>query len=350
MASVREIAKSLGVSVATVSRALNDHPEVSADTRQRVLEAARSVGYTPAVGKRPTNVIGLVYPSGPIQAGFGDFDSLMLNGMVRGASEGRFDLTIINLERDRDDFESYTHIFQRKGVRGIVLRSLDAAPSLAAQIAAEGFPVILVADRSDDLAVNFVDSESRSTSRAAVEHLLSLGHKRIALAIHNVQDSDHQDREDGYAQALRAAGIERDPGLTVRAPAGPEGGAMMLNHLLEMEDPPTAIYFTNPLSTVGALHRCLQIGIRVPKDLSIVGFDDGDVRLRTFPNFTAVCQDAHGLGLEAARWLTRALSGNAHPVCRELHETTLSIHESTGLAPITAVRLVDGQRRVVRQI
>ncbi len=102
MSSVRKIANSVGVSVATVSRALNNHPDVSAETRQRVLEAARSTGYNPSVGKRPTNVIGLVYPTGPVQAGYGDFDSLMLSGVVRGANEQRYDVTIINLDRDKD--------------------------------------------------------------------------------------------------------------------------------------------------------------------------------------------------------------------------------------------------------
>lgn len=349
MSSVRKIANSVGVSVATVSRALNNHPDVSAETRQRVLEAARSTGYNPSVGKRPTNVIGLVYPSGPVQAGYGDFDSLMLSGVVRGANEQRYDVTIINLERDKDEFESYTQFFHRKGVRGVVIRALEATSVLASEIAAEGFPSIMIADRSDDPGVNFVDSESKSTSRKAVEHLIEIGHKRIALAIHNVQDSDHQDREDGYCQALQEAGLERDPDMTVRAPAGPEGGAMMLDHLLQHEDPPTAIFFTNPLSTVGALHRCLQLGVRVPKDLSVIGFDDGDVRLRTFPNFTAVCQDAQGLGLEAARWLTRSLTGNAHHSCRELHRTSLSIHGSTSLCPIAGVRIVAGNQ-IVRQV
>lgn len=346
--SVRKIANSLGVSVATVSRALNNHPDVSPETRKRVLQAAQTTGYARSVGKRPTNVIGLVYPSGPIQAGFGDFDSLVLTGIIRGANEQNYDVTIINLERDKDDLESFTQFFLRKGVRGVVIRALEAT-ELAASIAGEGFPSIVIADRSDDPNVNYIDSESLSTSREAVEHLIGLGHRRIALATHNVLDSDHIDREAGYAQALQDAGIERDPTLTIRAPASTEGGVIMLNHLLEHEDPPTAIYLTNPLSTVGALHRCLQLGIRIPKDLSVVGFDDGDVRTRTFPRFTAVCQDAQALGLEAASWLTRSLTGNAHPVCRELLRTSFAMQESTGLRPAAAVRLTENQQ-LVRQV
>lgn len=349
MSSVRKIASSLGVSVATVSRALNNHPDVSAETRQRVLEAAHAAGYLPQVGKRQLTVIGLVYPTQPVRPDFGTFESMLLAGIVRGANERRFDVTIINAGQDRDPLESYTQFFHRKGVRGVVIRSLEPTPRLAVEIAEERFPSILVADRSDDPRVNFVDSESREASRQAVHHLIQLGHTRIGLAIHNVLDSDHQDREAGYADALRDAGLPRDPLLTVRAPASPEGGAMMLNRLLELENPPTAIYFTNPLSTVGALHRCLQLGIRVPKDLSIVGFDDGDVRLRTFPNFTAVCQDAQALGLEAARWLTRAIEQDEQPVFRELRQTRFVVHESTGLRPMSAVRLV-GPYEIKREI
>lgn len=349
MSSVRKIASSLGVSVATVSRALNNHPDVSTETRQRVLEAAQSAGYLPQVGKRQMTVIGLVYPNSPVRPDYGTFESMLLAGIVRGANERRFDVTIINLEQDRDPLESYTQFFHRKGVRGVVIRSLQTAPRFVAEIAEERFPSVLVADRSEDPRVNFIDSESKQASRQAVEHLISLGHTRIGLAIHNVLDSDHQDREDGYAEALREAGIARDPQMTVRAPASPEGGAMMLNRLLEHESPPTAVYFTNPLSTVGALHRCLQLGIRVPKDLSIVGFDDGDVRLRTFPNFTAVCQDAHALGMEAARWMTRALEQEPPGVFRELRQTRFAVHESTGLRPAAAVRIV-GPYEIRREI
>ncbi len=121
---------------------------------------------------------------------------------------------------------------------------------------------------------------------------------------------------------------------------------MMLVSLLDQASPPTAIYFTNPLSTVGGLHKCLQLGIRVPKDLSIIGFDDGDIRMQTFPRFTAVCQDAQTLGLEAARWLTRSLTGEVSGTFREIRPTTLAVHESTSFPPVSPVRLLEHSRVV----
>lgn len=345
MSSVRAIADELGVSVATVSRALNNHAGVSEEMRKRVLQAADRTGYRPSVGRKPTNVIGLAYPNEPVRADFGAFEAVLLAGILEGVNERRFDLTFINIHRDKNPSETYEQFFDRKGVRGVIVRPLDD-DGLAEEIAADGVPTVLVADRSDDPRVNYIDSDSRRTSKQAVEHLIGLGHRRIGLAIHRVADSDHRDREAGYRAALAGAGIEEDDSLTVRAEASPEGGAMMLMSLLEQDNPPTAIYFTNPLSTVGALHKCLQLGIRVPKDLSIVGFDDGDIRMRTFPRFTAVCQDAQALGLEAARWLTRALTGEATGSFREVRPTTLSVLDSTAFPPLSPVKLSEAPRVV----
>lgn len=345
MSSVRAIADELGVSVATVSRALNNQPGVSEEMRKRVLQTADRAGHKPSVGRKPTNVIGLAYPNEPVRADFGAFEAVLLAGVLEGVSERRFDLTFINVHRDKNPSESYKQFFNRKGVRGVIVRSLDNC-GMPEAIAADGFPMVLVADRSEDARVNFIDSDSKRTSRHAVEHLIGLGHKRIGLAIHRVADSDHRDREAGYREALAHAGIEIEDSLIVRAEASPEGGALMLMSMLDQEHPPTAIYFTNPLSTVGALHRCLQLGIRVPKDLSIIGFDDGDIRMRTFPRFTAVCQDAQALGLEAARWLTRSLTGEANGTFREIRPTTLAVLDSTSFPPAVPIRLSEHARVV----
>lgn len=347
MTSVRRIAKQVGVSVATVSRALNDHPDVSSETRRRVLEAASKSGYVQSVGRRLGNSIGVVYPNDPVEAELGAFESAMLSGILRGINERRFDLTLINAERDKGEEETYAQFFYRKGVRGAIVRALDATPRLAEWIAAEGFPCVLVADRSSDPHVNFVASSSRPTTKQAIDYLIQLGHRRIGLAVHSGLDSDHLDRVGGYHDAIEAHGLEPDTTLEVSAAASPEGGRVMLERLLSIEDPPTAIYFTDPLSTVGALNRCLQLGVRVPRELSIIGFDDADVRMRTFPSFSAVCQDAHQMGLEAARWLTRRVDEDRTEGCRLEHRTRFAIHESTGPAPASRVRL-GGSGQLIR--
>ncbi|MEM8756708.1 MAG: LacI family DNA-binding transcriptional regulator [Planctomycetota bacterium] len=347
--SVRELASRLGVSTATVSRALNDHPSVSHSTRQRVLDMADATGYTPKVGQRQACTIGLVYPSHPVMPDFGSFESAMLSGVMRGLAEHRYDLSLIEIDRDRIPGESYVRFFRRKGVRGVITRTISNEPTLAEAIAAEGFPGIVVADRSDDPSVSFICSDSLLDSKRAIEHLILQGHRRIGLVVHTVLDSDHRDRLAGYEAGLAAHGIEIDRDLIVTQPASMDGGRAALLRLLRRENPPTAMYCTNPLTTVGVLHACLELGIDVPKQLSVVGFDDSDTRYKTFPRYTAVCQEADQLGYEAARWLTRTLEGVETKPMRTHRPTTLSFNQSTGPVPFTPVRISPALEEVIRE-
>lgn len=328
MSSVRQIAKLAKVSVATVSRALNNHPGVDPLTRDRVVAAANRSGYAPAVGKRMTTVIGLVYPA-PVKADYGAFDSALLAGILRGVNEQKFDVKIVNLQRDKAADETYTQFFMRKGLRGVVLRTFESTRGVCQAIAAEGFPAVVVADRFEDPRVNFICCDSRDDSRRAVGHLIQLGHRRIACAVHHIPDTDHIDRREGYAEALAEHGFPLDPSLTVEIVASPEGGAAAINRIMALPDPPTAIFFTDPLATLGALRRCRELEIDVPTELSIVGFDDSDIRHHNWPPFTAVCQDARMLGEEAALWLTRSLLGQAEPHLRLVRTTMFEINRTT---------------------
>ena len=343
MVSVRRIARDMRVSVATVSRALNNHPEVGAETRERILKAANELGYFGAVGKRVTTNIGLVYTS---DARFYEYDAQLMSGIVGGIAEQRFDVAIVNLERDKVEGETYTQFFMRKGLRGVLLRTLARSRHICEAIAEEGFPHVVIAERFESKNVNYICFDSRLDSRRAVEHLISLGHRRIALAIHAVPDSDHDARRRGYCDAMRAAGIPEEPDLLVSAPADMEGGKSAINRLLSLPRPPTAIYFTDPLACVGAIARVHSLGLRVPDDLSIVGFDDGDVRFRTWPVMSAVCQDAAQLGFEAALWLTRNLAGISREPLQKEMSTFFEVHETTGLPPGRPVRVLPNGTRV----
>lgn len=337
--SVRQLASRLGVSTATVSRALNNHPSVAPNTRARVLELADATGYMPRVGQRHSTNIGLVYPSHPVTPEFGSFESALLSGIMRGLAEHRYDLSLIEVDRDRASDESYTQFFRRKGVRGVIVRTIGPDARLGEAIAAEDFPSIVVADRSDRPDVNFICSDSTRDSQRAVDHLIQLGHRRIALVVHTILDSDHRDRIDGYERALAMHGIELDSSLVLRQPAGMEGGSRALSQILTHPDPPTAVFCTNPLTTVGLLHRCLELRIAVPEQLSVIGFDDSDTRYHTFPRYTAVCQEADQFGYEASRWLTRSLEGVETQPMRVHRPTTLSFNQTTAPAPAEVLRL-----------
>ncbi|MEK6701825.1 MAG: LacI family DNA-binding transcriptional regulator [Planctomycetota bacterium] len=349
MASVRSVAAKVGVSVATVSRALNNHPHVDEETRQLVIQAAGEVVFiSMAAQTNVSTVIGLVYPGEIVRADYGAFESALMIGVLRGLNEMRFDLKIISIQRDKLPGESYSQFLRRKGLRGAILRTFEESRSVAKAIAGENFPFVVVADRFEEPNINYVCCESGDDSRRAVQHLIDLGHRRIALAIHRIPDTDHRDRRQGYERALRENGITIDPSLMLEISGDSAGGSSLVTRLLNMPNPPTGVFLTNPLATVGALRRCLELGVHVPDDLSIVGFDDSDIRRHTYPPFTAVCQDAEMIGFEAARWLSRRMSdpaGSTPSTLQIARQTFFEINRTTGRPPEVPIRVLpDGTR------
>ncbi len=328
MSSVREIARLAGVSVSTVSRALNNNPAVRVETREKVLAAANGAGYVATVGRRSTSQLGLVYAGA--QTLESPFDSALIGGVLGGLDDARFDLVILNMLRDKAGDETYSQFFMRKGVRGAIVRSTSLTRHVCEAIAAEGFPMIVVGERFENSRVNYVDCHSRDESRRAVEYLIALGHRRIALCMHTIPDSDHLDRLAGYKTALRNHGITVDERLVLRHQASFAGGASAIQMVVSMRPRPTALYLADPMLAVGAFNAAQEYGIRIPGDISIIGFDDAETRSSVFPPMTAVCQDAAELGAEAAAELLRIINGETdEPVQRQL-PTFFEVSRSTG--------------------
>ncbi|MFM7243555.1 MAG: LacI family DNA-binding transcriptional regulator [Planctomycetaceae bacterium] len=332
MPSVRAIASQLKLSAATVSRVLNNHPDVEESTRQRVLERINATGYVPKIGRRVTNVIALAYPDEPVRSEYGSFEPSLLSGVMRGLQEHHYDLKLLSVRRDKTPDETYTQFFLRKGIQGVLLRCVNDTGEMIKQIAREGFPSVVVAARFDEPEVNFIHADSYPSSRRAVEHLIGLGHRRIVLAIHNVSDSDHADRRRAYEDALVAAGLGRDPNLVMELRASLSSGEQVLDAILAMPDRPTAVFATNPMTAVGIMRRAQERSIDVPAALSVVGVDDSDVRMHVWPRLTAVTQDASTIGYEAAAWLTRVLSKEeSSRTCRRTIPTTFEVNGTTAV-------------------
>lgn len=337
MASVRAIAARLKISPSTVSRVLNNYPDVDESTRERVLAYINEVGYFPKIGRRITNVIALAYPDELVRSEYGSFEPALLSGIMRGLEEQHFDLKLLSLRRDKDPKETYTHFFLRKGIRGVILRCFRYNRAVLKAIAEEGFPCVVVAAEFENPHVNFVRADSYPSSRQAVEHLIGLGHRRIGLVVHNVPDTDHADRRRAYDDALYCKGIKVDPSLVMELPASVQSGEQALDTLLGLREPATAVFATNPMTALGIMRRAQERGLVVPRDLSVVGVDDSDVRMHVWPRLSAVTQDASAIGLEAALWLTRSISlGGPRSICRRTIVTSFEINGTTA-APAALV-------------
>ena len=331
MSSVRRIAEQAGVSITTVSRALNNDPVVNAKTRELVLAIANDAGYVATMGRRVTTNIAMVYTGSQTLAH--PFDAAVFEGIARGVDECRFDVLILDMQRDKKPNETYTQFFMRKGVRGVIVRTMADSRDVCRRIADEGFPQVVISERFDSPNINCIDGASKPESIRAVEYLIDLGHRRIAFGVHNIRDCDHNDRLEGYTEALAKHGLPFHENLVFRHPYTLAGGATVMKMVMGMPDRPTAIYFADPMLSVGAVKMAHELGVRVPEDISIVGFDDTDVRHSVHPTLTAVCQDAGALGFEAGLRLTRMLTGACQDNFQKMVPTFFEVNRSTGPPP-----------------
>ena len=188
-----------------------------------------------------------------------------------------------------------------RGVPGVLLRTNTETRHVCTKIAEEGFPHVVISERFDDPHVNWIDCESTPDSVRAVEYLISLGHERIAFAMSSAPDRDHLDRFEGYRQALVAHGLPLHESLIFRNQFTMAGGATVMDHGGGYARAAHRDLFCGPDDGAsGAVQRAHALGVRIPEDFSVVGFDDTDVRHAVYPTLTAVCQDAAQLGFQAA--------------------------------------------------
>jgi LacI family transcriptional regulator len=344
MTTIRKVAQQAGVSIATVSRVVNGSSAVAPELRDRVLDAVSQCGYSPTVGRRSAASIALVY-SGPFSIG-SPYDAACIDGVVSAMLESDYDINIINLRRDKCISETYSQFFFRKGIRGAILRSTYADREIAKAIADEGFPAVVLGDHFDHPRLAFAYNESRTASSEGVEHLTSLGHKRIAFAANETDDGDHIDRLEAYRNTLISVGLY-DPQLEFRVPAHRLDGGQLMRKMMSISSPPTAVFIADPLIADGAINEAHKIGLRIPDELSILGFDDTDTRNAVFPTMTAVCQDSRGLGRSAYELLLRHCC--LQPEEREtvvLGSAWLEINHSTGRAPARSIRVLPSGERL----
>ena len=312
--NISDIALAAGVSVATVSRALRDLPNVAPRTRKRVAEVAAELGYeahpqASRLASGRTWTIGLAAPL------FGTwFPSRALGGINSVFAKAGYDLLIsmMTTPEDRRRFLHEALSFCRR-VDGIVL--IDTFVSAEGGSADSFFdcPVVAVGERLAGAASISIDN--RLAARRAVEHLIELGHERIGLVIGPIiaqlPTPDPRLRRLGYEDALRAAGLKVDPSLAVQGDGLAGGGARALSKLIADSDPPTAVFCMTDEMAFGTLDAARGAGMAVPGDLSVIGFDDHD--LAEALGLTTMRQSVGEMGARAAEEVLALIDGREAP-------------------------------------
>jgi DNA-binding LacI/PurR family transcriptional regulator len=302
--TIKDIAKRVGVSHTTVSRALHGSALISAETRERIRQAAAEMGYQPSAAARSlrtnrSQVLGVIVSS------LDDpFFAEILQGIEERAQECGYGLFIAasqhNLARER----AIVKTMRTHRVDGVIICSTSFSAVQARQLFEFGFPTVVVNNQSADVFRYSIYHDDVDGSRQLTHHLIELGHRRIAYLGNALSGRTTLDRLDGFRQAMLAAGLPIPPEYIYQAPGGkPEHGFAGAQRLLELPNCPSAIVCYNDLMAVGALKAARLAGLDVPADLSVTGFDNIAISAYTHPPLTTFDQPKRAIGLEAARLL-----------------------------------------------
>jgi len=333
MVTIKDIAKAVGVSASTVSRALSGSPLVNDETRSRIIDVARSLGYernelARALVKGASGAIGLIVP---------DITNPFFSDVARGVSDiaDRAGCGVILCNTDgRVDRElSYVRLLRRKRVDGLLVCSATLDAPFVRDLAAAGTPFVLVSRMSADPDVPYVITDDRAGARLATEHLVHLGHRKIGFigGPEDVQAS--RDRMSAYHDVLTEHAIPARSEWSHHADFTQAAGRQVGQQILSLADRPTAIFAANDVTALGVLEVAEGLGLRVPEDLSLVGYDDISYASLPRIQLTTVAQPAIEMGQIAADWLfSRIGSDDASPLQRVLNPR-LIVRSTTGPAP-----------------
>ncbi|HVL22726.1 MAG TPA: LacI family DNA-binding transcriptional regulator [Thermomicrobiales bacterium] len=339
--SQRQIAAHIGVSVSTVSRALSGHPAVSERTRADVLRAIEELRVDAAPGRRATavagNVIGLTnshLAGGRFPAAGETMLHEILGGAETAAQKRGYRVYTWHNSGLLLDAEGETFF---STVRGVVMTGGVVAPEVVEVIHRHGLPCAIIGGHVPAYAIPSVSGDAFRGTYLAVQHLVGLGHRRIALVNGPVETYTTQERRAGYLEALFDAGLPIERALIRWRDGvkgfGPEAGQEATRELLDLEAPPTAIVFASDNLAVGGQGVCQQRGLRVPEDISIVGFDDHAVAQATTPQLTTIRVDRVSWGARAIERLIDSLEGKPLMPERLLMPVELVVRSSTGPVP-----------------
>jgi LacI family transcriptional regulator len=330
---MKQVAALAGVGTKTVSRVITDEPNVSADTAARVWDAVRTLDYhvnlqagsLRRAGGR-TNTLGLLV---------GSVDNPFSGAIHRAVEDVALqrDVAVFasSLDDDPERESRAVSAFLRRRVDGLILTTASAQPTYIGPVIQRGIPVVYIDREPIGAGLDAVTSDNRAGADAATEHLIQQGHRRIALLADRLTIQTARDRQQGFLDALGRAGIPTTMTPMITELHNAESAQEALTRLLASNEPPTAIFSSQNLVTVGALHALRAAGLQ--NSVALVGFDDIPLADLLEPGVTIVAQDPEQIGRVAAERIFARLDGDRGPAHHEVVPTTLVRRGSGEIRP-----------------
>ncbi len=333
--TIEEIARLADVSRSTVSRVLNNHPNVRGAVREKVLRVVREHNYTPNAAARSlassrSYALSLVIPRSAAAFFADPFFPQVIQGISEACTNAGYVLMLSMLSAEMEQL-FYQRVVRGRHFDGVIMLSSDIDDPLLPQLVRDGVPLVLIGRHPYLENISTIDSENREGARTAVEHLLNLGHRRVACITGPLQMQSAVDRRDGYKQAMMSRGLPIDPTLIVEGDYSQESGFRAMQQLIaNPAGQPTAVFASSDAMALGALAAAHAAGLQVPEQLAVVGFDDVSAAAFSSPPLTTMRQPSSELGLHAVRVLLSRIDDPSQPPVTLRLPTTLVVRASCG--------------------
>jgi LacI family transcriptional regulator len=328
--TIKDIARMSNVSCTTVSRVLNNKPDVNPETREIILNIIKENEYYPSVlakgiiTKR-NYTLGLVIPYDISSIFINPFHSEVIRGVMSQADARGYHLLINSYMRNSD----IVSIYHEKRVEGLIVLSPNANDiELFDKLERLKIPYVATAKTPNSKHSNYVDVDNVIGADTAVSYLIALGHKKISMITGPKYLVSHNDRIEGYKQALEKHGLSFDNSYLKFGDNSIESGYSCTAQLLNSNDPPTAIFVAGDIMAIGAIQAIRNRGMNVPEDISILGFDDITFAEYLDPPLTTIRQPANQKGAEAFKMLVDFLE-NGTPIRKQILPVELIVRSST---------------------
>ena len=334
MISIKDIAREARVSHSTVSRALRNSPLVNAQTAKLIHRIASEKGYVASAVARSlvtkhTNTIGVV-----VTTVADPFAGEVIGGIEEFAHARGYSVILAASHSDPARELQAVQSFQERRVDGVLVMASRIGAHYLPILSGMKAPIVLINSHHPGEFIYSVRIDDFAGARTATLHLIDLGHKRVAYIGDRFGFQSDAARFAGYRQQLEDAALDFQPDLVVRGDGGPAGGLEAMSRLLSLSHPPTAVFCYNDRQALGAMRAVREHGLRVPSDISIVGFDDLFLSSYADPPLTTVQQPKHEMGWQALEILLELLGGGK-PASR-ITTGTLIVRQST--APLTVTQ------------
>lgn len=332
-ATIKEVARKARVSIATVSRVLNDSAVVQDETRRIVEEAARALKYSPNVHAKglsgsKTETLGMLLPEL-----HGEFFSEVIRGSDVTARQEGYHLIVSSSHNDKSEIEAAMRAMHGRVDGLIIMSPLIDAEALNANLPSS-LPLVLLNSAVHDGAIDTFNVDNFRGAYDMVHHLIGHGHTRIALIKGSPGNIDAEERWRGYRAALKDAGIPFDPDLEVQGSFNEESAYKAAEQLLGLPARPGAIFASNDSMAIGALSALRSSGVKVPGEIAVAGFDDIPIAKFIKPSLSSVRVNMSEMGLRAVRTLLDAIKKESRHVRQQtLLPVSIALRESCGCGP-----------------